>query len=128
MILATILIGVLAGFGSIAFHFLADRFGAAVFAWAESLAASRHLPFVVLVPAIGLGLVGLVLQFYPESRSGGVREVLESIQVYRGVVSAVRLANVALSGLVLAFGGSVGPEGPMVQMGAVVGSLIGCWA
>jgi CIC family chloride channel protein len=36
-----------------------------------------------------------------------------------------RVLNVILSGLVLAFGGSVGPEGPTVQMGALIGSKVG---
>jgi CIC family chloride channel protein len=37
----------------------------------------------------------------------------------------VRILNVIMSGLVLAVGGSVGPEGPMVQLGALVGSQCG---
>jgi CIC family chloride channel protein len=125
IIVATVLAGLLAGVGAVGFHFLADRFGEMIFAWAESNAAPMRLPFVVIVPAVGLLLVGLVLQWIPESRLGGVREVLEAIEHQAGVIPCVRFLNVVLSGLVLAFGGSVGPEGPMVQMGALVGSLIG---
>lgn len=80
---------------------------------------------MVLVPTLGLLLVGLVLQLVPEARLGGVREVLEAIDHRAGFVPLVRLLNVFLSGLVLAFGGSVGPEGPMVQLGAVAGSWVG---
>lgn len=125
IILATLLAGLLAGVAAVGFHYLADVFGDLLFAWAEANAAPMRLPYVVLVPTIGLLLVGLVLQRVPEARLGGVREVLESIEHHAGVVPLVRIVNVILSGLVLAFGGSVGPEGPMVQMGALAGSLVG---
>ena len=125
LILATIAIGVMVGIGATGFHFLADRFGEWLFAWVESQTASSRLPFVLVVPTIGLGLVGLVLQRYPPGRLGGVREVYESLERHVGIIPFERIWNVILSALVLAFGGSVGPEGPMVQMGALVGSLVG---
>ena len=125
LIVATIAIGVLAGIGATGFHFLADRFGELLFAWVESQTATSRLPFVLIVPTIGLGLIGLILQYYPPGRLGGVREVYESIERHAGVIPFERIWNVILSALVLAFGGSVGPEGPMVQMGALIGSLVG---
>jgi CIC family chloride channel protein len=122
---AAILTGLLSGTGAVAFHYLADTFGTALFRWAEMNDVLRRLPVVVLVPALGLLLVGVILQAEPESRYGGVREVLEGIDYHAGVLPLVRLLNVAMAGLVLAFGGSVGPEGPMVQLGAVAGSWSG---
>ncbi len=122
---ATILAGVLAGLGAIGFHYVADVFGETLFHWAETNAAPLRLPYVVLVPTIGLFLVGLVLHWIPESRNGGVREVLEALEHHHGHTPLVRIWNVILSGLVLAFGGSVGPEGPMVQLGALAGSIAG---
>src|SRR5258705_409561 len=56
LIAATIAIGVLAGIGATGFHFLADRFGEVLFAWVESQTAASRLPFVLLVPTVGLGL------------------------------------------------------------------------
>jgi chloride channel protein, CIC family len=125
LLLATILAGVLSGLGAVGFHYLADVFGEQLFAWAETNAAPMRLPYVVIVPTVGLFLVGLVLQRFPETRPGGVREVLDALERHGSVIPAVRILNVILSGLVLAFGGSVGPEGPMVQMGALVGSVTG---
>ncbi len=118
--LATLVLGILSGLSAIGFHFLADRLGEELFADGRN-----HLPFVVLIPAVGLGLIGLVLQRFPEGARGGVREVHESITRHAAVIPVVRALNVVLSGLVLAFGGSVGPEGPMVQIGALVGSRVG---
>src|SRR5260370_6278090 len=125
LILATVAIGVLVGIGARGFHFVADRFGDFLFTWVESQTAASRLPFVLIVPTLGLGLVGLILQYYPPGREGGVREVFESLELHAGVIPFNRIWNVGLSALVLAFGGSVGPEGPMVQMGALVGSLVG---
>jgi chloride channel protein, CIC family len=122
---AAVVAGLLSGVGAIAFHYLADRFGDTLFHWAETSAWLQRMPVVVMVPTVGLLLVGLVLQYVPAARLGGVREVLEAIDHHGGVIPLIRLLNVFLSGLVLAFGGSVGPEGPMVQLGAVAGSWVG---
>ena len=54
LIVVTIVIGVLAGIGATGFHFLADAFGEWLFAWVDSETASSRLPFVLLVPTIGL--------------------------------------------------------------------------
>jgi chloride channel protein, CIC family len=125
LIVAAVFAGLLSGLGAILFHYLADTFGDALFQWAETNEVLHRLPVVVIVPTVGLFLVGAVLQAVPLARFGGVAEVLEGIDHHGGVVQPIRLLNVFLSGLVLAFGGSVGPEGPMVQLGAVVSSWVG---
>ena len=116
---ATVSAGVLAGLGAVGFHYLADSFGAALFAWANSQNLGARMPVVLVVPTVGLFLIGLFLQKFPASRFGGVGEVLESLEHHMGRVPIVRILNVIMSGLVLAVGGSVGPEGPMVQLGAL---------
>jgi CIC family chloride channel protein len=120
-----LLIGILAGVAGIGFHCLADRFGALLFGWIETNQVPTRLLLVILVPTIGLCLVGLILQKVPSSTQGGVREVSEALDQHGAFIPFSRVLNVILSGLVLAFGGSVGPEGPMVQMGALIGSKVG---
>ena len=122
---AAILTGLLAGVGAITFHAVANTIGESLILWAERSSWRERLPVLLIVPTVGLLLVGIVLQRVPESRRGGVREVIEAIDHHAGFVPVRRLLNVLLSGLVLAFGGSVGPEGPMVQLGAVAGSRVG---
>src|SRR5690242_13121934 len=67
-LVATIATGVLSGIGAIGFHYLADTFGDFLFAWAEWHRPMGRLPAVLVIPTIGLGLVGLVLQLIPEGR------------------------------------------------------------
>jgi CIC family chloride channel protein len=125
LILAILVTGALAGIGSVGFHYVADNFGEFLFVWGESHRAMTRLPVVLTLPTLGLCLVGLLLQFVPEARRGGVKEVFEALERAQGIIPFRAIINVILSGFVLAFGGSVGPEGPMVQMGALVGSLVG---
>jgi CIC family chloride channel protein len=124
-ILSVVAIGLLSGLGATGFHFLADSFGEWIFELADSQTARTRLPFVLVAPTVGLFLVGLVLHRYPESRLGGVREVLDALERAGGAIPMRRIVNVILSAFVLAFGGSVGPEGPMVQLGALAGSQTG---
>lgn len=125
LIVAVIATGALAGIGAIGFHHVADTFGEFLFSWAEAHSPMGRLLVVLVIPTIGLGLIGLILQLVPSGRRGGVKEVFEDLQHSQGRIPLNRILNVILSGLVLAFGGSVGPEGPMVQMGALIGSLVG---
>jgi chloride channel protein, CIC family len=120
-----LLIGALAGVAGIGFHYLADQFGALLFSWVETNRAHIRLPLVILVPTMGLCLVGFFLQKVPASALGGVREVADALNHQGSVIPLSRALNVILSGLVLAFGGSVGPEGPTVQIGALIGSKVG---
>ena len=122
---ATISAGALAGLGAVGFHYIADYLDNVLFTWVDAQKTISRLPFVLVVPTVGLFLIGLFLQKFPSSRIGGVTEVLESLRHDGGKVPMVRILNVIMSGLVLAVGGSVGPEGPMVQLGALVGSQCG---
>ncbi|MGH9720183.1 MAG: hypothetical protein ACRD8O_08220, partial [Bryobacteraceae bacterium] len=99
LIVATILIGIVTGIGAIGFHFLADRLGEVVVEFIDLQTAATKLPWVVIVPTVALGLIGVVLQLYSESRAGGVREVLESLDRHAGVIPIRRITNVILSGL-----------------------------
>ena len=125
LVAATVAAGVLAGLGAVGFHYIADYLDELLFTWAAAQKTFSRLPFALIVPTVGLCLIGLFLQKFPAAKIGGVREVLESLRDHEGRIPLVRILNVIASGFVLAFGGSVGPEGPMVQLGALVGSQCG---
>jgi CIC family chloride channel protein len=84
-------------------------------------------PFIILVPVIGgLVVVFLVDNFAPEARGHGVPEVLDAIYYKEGkirpVVAAVKSLASAFS---IGTGAAVGREGPIIQIGATLGSSLG---
>lgn len=78
----------------------------------------------IAVPAIGGLLVGLVHHQIPERRPHTPADVIAAVQTRRGQLPARVGALSALSGLLsLGAGASVGQYGPLVHMGATLGSL-----
>ncbi|MDP6040677.1 MAG: chloride channel protein, partial [Candidatus Latescibacteria bacterium] len=84
-------------------------------------------PLLPLIPALGGLAAGLLAAFCArEVRGAGVSEVIDSLVTRRGVIRArVMWAKALASGLTLGTGGSAGAEGPIIQMGAALGSSVG---
>ncbi len=91
----------------------------------------RGLPWywLLCVPAVGGLIVGLIIQrFAPEAKGHGVPEVLEAIALRGGRIRArLVLAKLVASGICIGSGGSVGREGPIVQIGSAFGSAFSQW-
>lgn len=131
-----LIIGVGAGLGAVAFRYLIVGItwlvtGREDFSDAGRVASS-HLAglgpwFLLLAPVLG-GLVygPLVTRFAPEARGHGVPEVMVAVARNGGRIKA-RVAGVKAlaSALCIGTGGSVGREGPIVQIGSALGSSIG---
>jgi CIC family chloride channel protein len=133
--LIAIFVGVITGFGSILFRGLIGLIHNLFFLGRFSILydANVYTPaspwgaFVILVPVIGgMGVVFLVKTFAPEARGHGVPEVMDAIFYKEGrirpVVAAVKSLASALS---IGSGAAVGREGPIIQIGASLGSTIG---
>jgi CIC family chloride channel protein len=84
-------------------------------------------PWLVwLMPAVGALGGGLLSRFAPETRGGGADAIIEAFHSRRGIVRRrVPLVKALASILTLGFGGSGGREGPTMQMGGSIGSVIG---
>lgn len=82
---------------------------------------------VVIVTTAGGLAVGLFVTYVvPEARGGGVTQVMESIALHGGRMrAAVVPGKLVASGVSIGTGASGGREAPIVQIGGVVGSLIG---
>ncbi|MCB1185250.1 chloride channel protein [bacterium] len=82
---------------------------------------------VILVPAVGGLLVGLITRFFArEAKGHGVPEVMEAVMLRGGRIRArVVAAKLVASGVCIGTGGSVGREGPIVQIGSALGSALG---
>ena len=85
-------------------------------------------PFLLLfLPAVGALLGGILSsRFAPETRGGGADAIIQDFHQHRGKVRRrVPLIKALASILTLGFGGSGGREGPTMQIGGALGSLIG---
>jgi CIC family chloride channel protein len=128
-----LLVGVGAGLGAIGFRYLIRGF-TEVFAGHSDPSDLGHFtnphvpflgPFVVLVaPVLGGLLYGpLVYRFAPEARGHGVPEVMLAVHANEGRIRGrVPVVKSLASALCIGAGGSVGREGPIVQIGSAIGS------
>ncbi len=80
----------------------------------------------LLAPVGGALLVGPLILYARETKSSGVPEVMQALILAGGRIRA-RVAGTKIIGsaLVIGSGGSAGREGPIVQIGASLGSTIG---
>jgi CIC family chloride channel protein len=97
-------------------------------------APSVHLAFlgiwfVLVAPVIG-GLVygPLIQRFAREARGHGVPEVMLAVAENGGRIRpAVVIVKALASAITIGTGGSVGREGPIVQIGSALASTLGQW-
>lgn len=81
----------------------------------------------IAIPAAGGALVGPLIYFFArEARGHGIPEVMKAVAIRGGVIRARIVGVKALaSALSIGTGGSVGREGPIVQIGSAFGSTLG---
>jgi CIC family chloride channel protein len=133
--LIAILIGFLAALGAVAFRGMIAFFHNLFFLGRLSLsydalghtAAGPWGAGIILIPALGaLGVAFLVKTFAPEAKGTGVPEIMDTIHYRRGIVRpVVAVVKTLASSLSLGSGGSIGREGPIIQIGASFGSTVG---
>jgi chloride channel protein, CIC family len=93
----------------------------------EATASTTFRPWLlVIVPGLGALLGGLVTMFAPETQGGGSDETLNVFHNKGGLVRRrVFWVKFIASTLTLGSGGSGGREGPTMQIGGAIGSLVG---
>ena len=128
VIVLSVLVGIGGGFGAVLFRKLIAYFGHLFLDQGQSLLkVDTHHFLLPLIPAAGGLLVGLlVYHFAKEAKGHGVPEVMEAC-VRRGGLIRPRVAAVKAlaSSICMGSGGSVGREGPIVQIGSALGSTLG---
>ncbi|MEN8161935.1 MAG: chloride channel protein, partial [Myxococcota bacterium] len=145
VVLVAIGVGVVSAFGAVAFRWAIRLVTDGSFDWlptnlglAEGTVPSIHedpreaagaLPWfwLLLVPALGATLAAPLIYFLArEAKGHGVPEVMESIALRGGAIRPrVVLVKALASALTIGSGGSVGREGPIVQIGSALGSSVG---
>ena len=131
MVIVAAIIGVLGGLGAVSIQFLIKLFqdlfwgngGDVTLAYLETV----PLYMKILIPVVGSAIVGLIIHFFSKEAKGhGVPEVMEAIALRNGKIRPrVVFAKLFASSLYIGAGGSVGREGPVIQVGSAIGSALG---
>jgi CIC family chloride channel protein len=145
MVLAAAAVGLVSALGAVGFRFMIRTVqdqafgglpellglleGALPAGMEDPLEAAAHLPWfwLLIVPALGASVAApLIYYFAREAKGHGVPEVMESIALRGGEIRPrVALIKAVASAFTIGSGGSVGREGPIVQIGSALGSTVG---
>jgi CIC family chloride channel protein len=127
LIATAVIVGLGGGLGAVAFRWLINSFTHIFFDVMQNWLSFMGPAYVILVPAIGGLLVGPMIYFFArEAKGHGVPEVMEAIALRGGRIRPVVVVVKSLaSSLCIGSGGSVGREGPIVQIGSALGSTLG---
>ena len=117
-----VVVGLLGGLGAVGFRYLIEYFQKILYTSSDPLSlVTKGLPWwhVVLGPVIGGALVGPLVYFLArEAKGHGVPEVMNAVAMEGGIIrKRVVLVKSLASALCIGSGGSVGREGPIVQIG-----------
>jgi CIC family chloride channel protein len=124
-------VGVITGLGATAFAALIVAVERLCFEHLGGVLLEHDLHFLLLplLPAGGALFVGLITHFIaPEAEGHGVPEVMYAMAKEGGRIRPrVASAKAVASALTIGSGGSAGTEGPIIQIGAAIGSGFGQW-
>src|SRR5512143_459697 len=92
-----------------------------------SLKANPLGLWVLVVPALGGLIVGLMAKYgSPKIRGHGIPEAMEAVLVNRSrIAPRVALFKPISAAIAIGTGGPFGAEGPIIQTGGAIGSLVG---
>ena len=132
MVLVALVIGLGGGLFAVAFRKLIGLGNQVAWRDAEyTLDWIRSLPvwWKITAPAVGGLICGMIIYYFArEAKGHGVPEVMEAVALRGGRIRPrVVIAKMLASATSIASGGSVGREGPIVQIGSAFGSTVGQW-
>jgi CIC family chloride channel protein len=124
-----IAVGVVSGLGAVVFRWLISVFQSFFIDGGSSVLSFLGDYYIIFIPAAGGLLVGLLVYFFArEAKGHGVPEVMEAVALRGGRIRPrVALVKILASSIGIGSGGSVGREGPIVQIGSTIGSTLGQW-
>lgn len=124
-----IVVGIGTGFGAVGFIALIGLIQNFFFVQGEQILPFMGPAIIVIIPLIGGLLAGPIISYFAsEAKGHGVPEVMQAIALRGGRIRPrVVIAKIIASSLCIGSGGSAGREGPIVQVGAALGSSLGQW-
>src|SRR5579863_10324248 len=117
----TLLIGALVGLMAVAFILLTERVGSRLY---PPGGAAWHR---VLIPVVGSLFMGYLLyRYFPDARGSGVPQTKAALYAREGrITAATMFGKFFCTSATLASGIPLGREGPTVQVGAGIASVLG---
>ncbi|MFI3289200.1 MAG: chloride channel protein [Rikenellaceae bacterium] len=124
MIVLAVIIGIIAGMATYLFEMLLHTIKASLVSW---FPIDVSHPLLLIYPVIGIIIVSLFVKFIVRDNiSEGVTRVLYAISRRDSKLPSHNTwSSIVASSTTLGFGGSVGPEAPIVLTGAAIGSTVG---
>ena len=123
-ITAALVIGFIVGLAVVLLVILVDAAGEAT-TWVHEQAGSSEIALLVTVPIGLLVAWGLAQRFSKNIESGGVTETISAVGLRAGYLSTKTiLPKIASTAATLGGGASGGREGPIVMIGAAIGSSL----
>jgi len=122
-----LIVGIGTGLGAVAFRFLIQGVEWVGYDWFPSVTQQWGKAYIVIIPAVGGLIVGPLIYFFArEAKGHGVPEVMEAVALRGGRIRpVVAVVKSLASSISIGSGGSVGREGPIVQIGSALGSSLG---
>ncbi|MBN1200984.1 MAG: chloride channel protein [Anaerolineae bacterium] len=122
-----IVVGLGAGLGAALFRWLIGTAQHVAFDGGAQVFGFLGGYFFLFIPALGGVIVGCLVYFFArEAKGHGVPEVMEAVALKGGLIRPrVAVVKSLASSVCIGSGGSVGREGPIVQIGSALGSTIG---
>ncbi|MDJ0814567.1 MAG: chloride channel protein [Desulfobacterales bacterium] len=130
MAVLAVVVGIAGGFGAIGFRYLIDFLQTIAYGSSDELlevVATIPWHIKIWIPALGGVIVGPLVYFLArEAKGHGVPEVMEAVALRNGIIrKRIVLVKSLASAVSISTGGSVGREGPIVQIGSAIGSTLG---
>ncbi len=130
MAVLAVVVGIAGGFGAIGFRYLIDFLQTIAYGSSDELlevVATIPWHIKIWIPALGGVIVGPLVYFLArEAKGHGVPEVMEAVALRSGIIrKRIVLVKSLASAVSISTGGSVGREGPIVQIGSAIGSTLG---
>src|SRR5277367_5780736 len=126
------LIGILAGLVAYALYDLIGLFTNLAYyhEWSFHFRSPEHTaigPWIIVTPVVGALIIGFMARYGSEKIKGhGIPEAMEAVLTARSRIEAkIAILKPLSAAIAIGTGGPFGAEGPIIQTGGAMGSLVG---